>query len=555
MKKKVVSLLLAMLMVLSTVTILSITAFAEPELVDCPDCGGTGRQCNRCGGTGICYTCSGSGKCKECGGTGKGDMRDPICWLCDGDGKCFECGGTKKCNDCNDCATCGGTGKVEATPASFTVTDGTAQDANGSISFDKTSAAENDTVTVTVSPEANYMLDTLTVVDADGEEVEVTKDLEDPTKYTFVMPAKEVTVTATFEVAIKPTTVADLLEALDSFPTTEGSGIPEGAWVNENGFFCARRKTDSYDKLYFLENADNFFSKNCSEPLTEVTDGFLYEGDGITILFRLTDGVLTAITVTQDTLDDYDGTYAYKAPHTHDAGVKQEGRAATDTDTGWNDYYKCDCGLYFEDEACTKEIGNDAALEAWKTGKGAVPALGHEFGADHRCTRCHDMDPQYQLEKDAALALVKGVYELDTGTLDFASADEMVSKNGEALYGVNELKFYRVDNVVYVIHGGSSHTKRVTFTLDDNDKVISVTTHDTMSEEVNGTYTAKKGANLTWLWILLGVLGLLIVLYVVFFFVWKKKEELPDALAFLGFLEPSYKAINNALFKKKDDKE
>ena len=50
-----------------------------------------------------------------------------------------------------------------ATGTSYAITNGTAQDAHGSISFDKTAAAEGDTVTITVNPADGYQLKSLTV--------------------------------------------------------------------------------------------------------------------------------------------------------------------------------------------------------------------------------------------------------------------------------------------------------------------------------------------------------------------------------------------------------
>ncbi|MBR5427507.1 MAG: hypothetical protein IK118_04105 [Clostridia bacterium] len=61
----------------------------------------------------------------------------------------------------------------------------------GAVTVDKPNAFEGDTVMLTVDPGTNYALDTLTVTDADGEEIEVTDN-------TFVMPAGNVTVTARF---------------------------------------------------------------------------------------------------------------------------------------------------------------------------------------------------------------------------------------------------------------------------------------------------------------------------------------------------------------------
>ncbi len=77
----------------------------------------------------------------------------------------------------------------------YTVTDDTATGANGSISFDKTSAAEGDTVTVTVNPAEGYQLKTLKY--NDGEDHEITKD-DTTGDYQFTMPACAVTVTAEF---------------------------------------------------------------------------------------------------------------------------------------------------------------------------------------------------------------------------------------------------------------------------------------------------------------------------------------------------------------------
>ena len=54
-------------------------------------------------------------------------------------------------------------------------------------------------------------------------------------------------------------------------------------------------------------------------------------------------------------------------------GVKQDGKAATTTEAGWKDYYKCSgCDEYFEDLECLHEITD---LEAWKAGAGKIEKL------------------------------------------------------------------------------------------------------------------------------------------------------------------------------------
>ena len=67
---------------------------------------------------------------------------------------------------------------------------------NGTVTADKKTAAKGATVTVTATPSTGYVVDKITVVDKDGKAVDVTaKD----GKYSFVMPASAVTVTATFK--------------------------------------------------------------------------------------------------------------------------------------------------------------------------------------------------------------------------------------------------------------------------------------------------------------------------------------------------------------------
>ena len=74
----------------------------------------------------------------------------------------------------------------------YTVTISTAI-TNGSVTVDKTSAVQGETVTLTANPASGYKLDMVTVTDVDGTAVPVTDGK-------FTMPAKNVTVTATFVV-------------------------------------------------------------------------------------------------------------------------------------------------------------------------------------------------------------------------------------------------------------------------------------------------------------------------------------------------------------------
>ena len=67
---------------------------------------------------------------------------------------------------------------------------------NGKLTVDKKTASSGSTVTITVTPDKGFTLETLTVTDKNGKEIEV-KNLGN-NKYSFKMPSGKVTVKATF---------------------------------------------------------------------------------------------------------------------------------------------------------------------------------------------------------------------------------------------------------------------------------------------------------------------------------------------------------------------
>ena len=79
---------------------------------------------------------------------------------------------------------------------------------NGTVAADVQKAASGDTVTLTVTPDEGYALESLSVADAENRVVELA--VEENGTYTFIMPASNVTVTATFT-RIYTVTVLDTL--------------------------------------------------------------------------------------------------------------------------------------------------------------------------------------------------------------------------------------------------------------------------------------------------------------------------------------------------------
>ena len=102
----------------------------------------------------------------------------------------------KKTADCAVTVTAksggGSTGGGSYTPSYTVSVDKTV---NGTITVSPKSASKGDTVTITVKPDKGYELDTLKVLDKNGDKVKLT---EKNGKYTFTMPASKVTVKATF---------------------------------------------------------------------------------------------------------------------------------------------------------------------------------------------------------------------------------------------------------------------------------------------------------------------------------------------------------------------
>ncbi len=98
--------------------------------------------------------------------------------------------------------------------------------ANGSVTPDKTSAAEGEAVNLTVTPDEGYQLETLTVTDASGDPVELNGT-------SFLMPASNVTVTASF-VLIPPPTYTVTVDAniANGSVTADKATALEGETVN-----------------------------------------------------------------------------------------------------------------------------------------------------------------------------------------------------------------------------------------------------------------------------------------------------------------------------------
>ena len=109
---------------------------------------------------------------------------------------------------------------------------------NGKVALDKNTAKKGNTVTVTVTPDAGYQLEKLTVTDAKGSTIAVAKKGDN--QYTFTMPDSKVTITPTFSKieAPKPSKngfndVASSAWYADAVQYVTGKGLMNGTDDNQ----------------------------------------------------------------------------------------------------------------------------------------------------------------------------------------------------------------------------------------------------------------------------------------------------------------------------------
>ncbi len=211
---------------------------------------------------------------------------------------------------------------------------------NGFLAMDKNKAAAGETVTVTVTPVENGKLRSLEAVYNDGEEKNcaLTQDATDTSKYTFSMPAFEVTVSAEFEA---PPHVHQLVK-ISGQPATETAPGFKDYWE-------CRDSADACGALFEDENGTAL-----------IADLAVWKAEG-------GNGYLPPLTPS----------------HVHHP-VKVSGQPATETAPGFKDYWECRdsadaCGALFEDENATVPI---ADLAAWKAegGNGYLPPLQKPAG-------------------------------------------------------------------------------------------------------------------------------------------------------------------------------
>lgn len=113
-----------------------------------------------------------------------------------------------------------------------------------------------------------------------------------------------------------------------------------------------------------------------------LADGTAEAVEDVTVVI---DGDSATMTFTSNSFSPFVLAYENTAPCTHTSMIPLSGKEPTCTEYGHKGYYKCSCGLYFEDASASAQITD---VDAWKADAGKLAAKGHTYteqlqDADH----------------------------------------------------------------------------------------------------------------------------------------------------------------------------
>lgn len=236
---------------------------------------------------------------------------------------------------------------------------------NGAVTASHKSAAKDTAVTLTVTPDKGYVLDTLTVLDGNNKDLKLT---EKNGKYTFTMPAGKVTVSAAFKAAA---------------PASENpfTDVPSGAYYEDAVIWAVKKDITSgtsattFDPdgsctraqavTFLWRAAGSPEPKSAAMPFTDVPAGSYFEK---AVLWAVENGITKG---TSDT------TFSPDASCTRAQIVTFLWRAGGSPAVSGNSAFS--------------DVASDAyyaAAVAWAEKNGVTGGIGGGlFGSDNTCTR------------------------------------------------------------------------------------------------------------------------------------------------------------------------
>lgn len=248
---------------------------------------------------------------------------------------------------------------------------------NGSVTVTPTSAKRGSVVTITVTPDAGYVLDELTVTDKDGKELSMTKKSD--TEYTFVMPAGKVEITPSFvKQAEEPSRVFVDVKTSDYFydavQWAVGKGITNGTSAET---FSPEAPCTRAQIVTFLWRAAGSPVVNYAMDLSDVA-GDAYYAEAVR--WALSEGITTGTSVDQFSPDatctrEQAVTFLYRA-----AGSPAVSGESAFEDVGADAYY--------------------ARAVAWAAQNGVTNGISQAlFGTGSDCTRAQIVTFLYRAQQ------------------------------------------------------------------------------------------------------------------------------------------------------------
>ena len=254
-----------------------------------------------------------------------------------------------------------GSSSGSSTTTSNSVSASTAS--NGKVSLDKSMAKKGDTVTVTVTPDAGYQLDKLTVTDKNGNVLKLT-DKGDG-KYSFTMPDGKVEVKAVFAKKVETSPFGDVSADAYYYKAVQWAqekGITDG--ISSDLFGPKQPCTRSQIVTFLWRAAGSPEPKGTAAGMTDVVPGSYYAK---AVAWAVENGITTGTA---------EGTFSPDATCTRAQAVTFLARAQNAKATGKTAFSDVPADSYFADAV------------AWAQANGVTTGTTETtFSPDSDCTR------------------------------------------------------------------------------------------------------------------------------------------------------------------------
>lgn len=234
---------------------------------------------------------------------------------------------------------------------------------NGGVAVSSKNARKGDTVTVTVTPDAGYQLDKLTVTDKNGTVLKLT-DKGDG-KYSFTMPDGKVEVKAVFAKEVKTSPFGDVSTDAYYYKAVQWAqekGITDG--ISSDLFGPKQPCTRSQIVTFLWRAAGSPEPKGTAAGMTDVVPGSYYAK---AVAWAVENGITTGTA---------EGTFSPDATCTRAQAVTFLARAQNATATGKTAFSDVPADSYFADAV------------AWAQANGVTTGTSETtFSPDSDCTR------------------------------------------------------------------------------------------------------------------------------------------------------------------------